>query len=85
MEDSHRAIQQFYTDERGVHYSRYGNNSPWRQISPHRHPAQVRDTMHNGGGICANFPIADVSAFSYISGSSIVQLSATGLCKSCQY
>ena len=39
-DDPHRPLQQFYVDEHGVNYARYGNG-PWHPISPRR-SAQVR-------------------------------------------
>lgn len=37
MDEAHHPTptQQFFTNENGINYSRYGNNSPWAQISPH--------------------------------------------------
>ncbi|KDR69193.1 hypothetical protein GALMADRAFT_215218 [Galerina marginata CBS 339.88] len=39
MDGSDHHAQQFFTDENGVNYSRYGADAPWRQISPRRQPA----------------------------------------------
>lgn len=41
MDQLNQPVLEFFTDERGIEYLRYGKESGWHQISPRRKQGQL--------------------------------------------